>query len=127
MRENEKDIAVPETTWEMSAVSQKTSFPACCVHVPLVETEGTLKGTKGRLLFDGVVLPVRPQRVMAGRPPGTSAEFALHEPSSGTEGVSWMVMVLEEHGQGLLWLAVARFQYKELIKRGAVPTVPALV
>jgi len=123
VRENEKENMLLAL---MSAVSQKTSLPVDGVHEPLVETV-ELKGTKGRLLFKGVVLPVRPDRVMVGRPPGSSAAVALHEASRETEGVSWMVMVLGEHGQGLLWLAVARFQVKGLIKRGAVLTAPGLV
>jgi len=119
VRENEKDIVLAAV---MSLVSQKTSVPDVVVHVhvPLLETAELLKGTNGRLLFVGVVLPMRPMIVMAGRPPGCSVDVALHVESSETDGVSWMVMSLDEHGHGLLWLAVARFQVKGMIIRGAV-------
>ena len=76
--ENVKDIVLAAET---SLVSQKTSLPVDCVHVPLLDT-----AANGRLALDGVTLPVRPKSVIAGRPPGTSAEVALHVMSSGTDG-----------------------------------------
>ena len=80
--ENVKDIVLAAET---SLVSQKTSLPVDCVHVPLLDT-AELPAANGRLALDGVTLPVRPKSVIAGRPPGTSAEVALHVMSSGTDG-----------------------------------------
>lgn len=115
MRVNVKETKLPADT---SAVSTKTKLPAAATHAPVLLTAEPPSATSGRLVVDGVVLPVRPVRVMIGRPPGLSAAVALQLPSSCTEGWSWTVMTLGEQGHGLLWLAVATFQTRELIING---------
>lgn len=115
---------IGEVVTVTSAVRPNTTLPVVAVQTPVALTAGLLRATSGRLVFDGVVLPVRPVRVMIGRPPGLSAAFALQPTSSGTEGWIWTVMTLGEQGHGLLWLAVATLQTRLFIFNGAASPAP---
>ena len=124
MSERVKVIAAELKTSEAerSAVSPTNSLPVDIVQLPVLLIAVVPVGTSGRLLFEGVVLPVRPDRVMTGRPPGLS-EFALQVTSSGTEGTRLTVMVLAEQGHGVLWLAVP-VQVSPVMYNGALRPVP---
>ncbi len=87
---------------ERSSVRPNTSEPFNCVQIPELFIAGVLVGTSDKLLFEGVVLPVRPASVMTGRPPGLSAKVLLQLTSSGTEGTRLTVIVLAEQGHGVL-------------------------
>jgi len=123
---SEKVNLKPPGIVERSAVSPKTSLPLDMVHVPVLLTAGMLLETSGKLLLDGVVLPVRPVRVIIGRPPGLSAAVNLQLTSSGTLGAKLTVMVFTEHGHGVLWLA-APVQVTPRMFITALSPVPVLI
>jgi hypothetical protein len=94
------------------------------VHFPVPLTAGVLLENRGKLILSAVVLPVKPVRVIDGRPPGLSAAVALQLPSSGTLGRRVTEMVLTEQGHGVLWLAVA-VQFTPAMYIGAALPLPS--
>ena len=103
---SEKENLKPPVFVERSAVSPKTSLPLPMVQIPVLLTARLLMEVRGRLLLEAVVLPLRPESVITGRPPGLSAAVALQLASSGTLGAKLTVMVFTAHGHGVLWLAL---------------------
>jgi len=109
----------------VSPVRLNTNCPSF-VQTP---TEGniSLETASGKVEFDGVVVPVSPLSVIAGRPATLSEEDALHVPSSSKGVASSTVIVFGAHGQGVLWLADAVNHTRGEIFIGAESSMPLVM
>lgn len=83
-----------------------------------VEGRGPLVTVRGKLELEAVVVPISPRSVIVGRP-ATLEEDDLHVSSSGKGVCSSTVMIFVAHGQGVLWLAIAKVHDRVEIFIGA--------